>query len=576
MAADFAAELARSSSLQAAHEQSQANLRHDYAEALLNIEKLYKRSNEQVLDAVKTRLQKTKWMDSVPDRHATLEEISTVLMSEQEQARTAHDHSIKKLRDAVDAFSKGMTDMHQESEHMERDHMKDKLQDSRLAAQEEVEIAKRKQGYELGEKMRQMEEKYLEEIERLKALMAEEIEKRDLELEGLKLTLSKQTKELAALKKEYEALKLASAKSEEEIERLRELTKDQETEIADLKLEIQRMAEMRDGFDDIMRKVEERISKILNEARRAVRKAHDVVPQPQEVMDRLDAAEEGPVMKAVHNAVDSLIRDREAALEKMQVLQDKLNKVNEEHARAMADLQRQLEAATKQIEHLRATSGSRMLELEDKISELEARIVTLTEDKLALTVALDGTVKKVNEQHRQIMGTQQEQEKYLTKYRQRIAELEAGVNERKRLELQMVAENRKTSELRHLSRLCTRLLRDKDEKSSELADAISRAQTAATSFTISGAGHTSSPGVPHAESGMFGFSPDPSLLGAIRGVVSSVPSTASTGRRPRTAEGRIGGGRGGGMDPSLRADLAAMGLVDHSARGRQPKTLPAV
>ena len=154
-----------------------------------------------------------------------------------------------------------------------------------------MEIAKRKQGYELGEKMRQMEEKYLAEIERLKALMAEEIEKRDLELEGLKLTLSKQTKELAALKKEYEALKLASAKSEEEIERLRELTKDQETEIADLKLEIQRMAEMRDGFDDIMRKVEERVSKILNEARRAVRKAHDVVPQPQEVMDRLDAAE---------------------------------------------------------------------------------------------------------------------------------------------------------------------------------------------------------------------------------------------------------------------------------------------
>ena len=28
----------------AAHEQSQANLRQDYAEALLNIEKLYKRS----------------------------------------------------------------------------------------------------------------------------------------------------------------------------------------------------------------------------------------------------------------------------------------------------------------------------------------------------------------------------------------------------------------------------------------------------------------------------------------------------------------------------------------------------
>jgi hypothetical protein len=42
-----------------------------------------------------------------------------------------------------------------------------------------------------------------------------------------------------------------------------------------------------------------------------------------------------------------------------------------------------------------------------------------------------------------------------------------------------VAENRKTSELRHLSRLCSRLLSDKDEKSVELADAIGAAQRAA-------------------------------------------------------------------------------------------------
>ena len=131
-----------------------------------------------------------------------------------------------------------------------------------------------------------------------------------------------------------------------------------------------------------------------------------------------------------------------------------------------------------------------------------------------LTTALDRAVQKLHDEHHRITAVQTEQEKYLLKYRARIngafeqcelqadrladiangvlpyfskisafllwvvplgcTELEAGQNERKQLELQMIAENRKTSELRHLSRLCTRLLRDKAEKEGELAEAISQ------------------------------------------------------------------------------------------------------
>ena len=48
-------------------------------------------------------------------------------------------------------------------------------------------------------------------------------------------------------------------------------------------------------------------------------------------------------------------------------------------------------------------------------------------------------VQRLHDEHNRITAVQQEQEKYLLKYRARINELEAGQNERKQLELQVRA-----------------------------------------------------------------------------------------------------------------------------------------
>lgn len=568
------------------HEQMEADLRADYHEAIANVEKLHKKTSADILNGVRSRLRTAKWMKSLGDTSEdVLEEIHMHIVEEQEEVRALHERSVVKLRAAIDAFHEGIAKKHAELSKSAKEQEKDKLLDSRAAASEEVEIAKRKQGYELNEKMRIMEEKYLAEIAELKRLMAEAIDQRDREIEGLKLSLSKQGKELSELRKEHDLLKSTNEKNEEELDMLRKLTKDQESEIMDLRMEIEKMAAMRDGFDELMQKIEDRVQKILNEARRGIRKMHDVVPQPQNVIDALDTMKEGPVMESLHHAINSVLRDRDSALEKLQKLTDRLSRIELEHAQALRDLQRELEKAQAEIDTLKMTSGSKVAALQDRIAELEARVNQLGEDKRALTIALTSNVERVDDEHKAIQGTLKEQEKYLTKYRTRIAQLEAGQNERKRLELQMVAENRKTSELRHLSRLCTRLLRDKDEKSSQLADAISRAQLAATNFTISGGDHSVGAGgggkSAHASTGgIFGFSPDPSMLKP--GTASSIgslglgkqesllldggydvraagSSASSRGGRPRP--GSRGGGGTRAVDDELLRDLSAMGSL---------------
>jgi chromosome segregation ATPase len=560
------------------HERLEADLRKDYHEAISNVEKLHKKTSVDILDGVRSRLKNAKWMRTLGDAsESVLEEIHMHIVEEQEEVRALHERSVVKLRTAIDAFHEGMAQKHKEVSEQAKVAEKDKLLDSRAAAGEEVEIAKRKQGYELNEKMRIMEEKYLAEIAELKRRMAEAIEQRDAEIEGLKLSLSKQGKELAELRKEHDLLKSANEKDREELLMLRKLCKDQESEITDLRMEIEKMAAMRDGFDELMQKIEDRVQKILNEARRGIRKMHDAVAQPQNVMDALDTMKEGPVMEALHHAINSVLRDRDSVLEKVQALNDRLARIEMEHAQALHALRKELEKAQGEIDMLKSSSGSKMAALQDKIAELEARVNQLGEDKRALTVALTSGVERVDDEHKSIQGTLQEQEKYLNKYRTRIAQLEAGQNERKRLELQMVAENRKTSELRHLSRLCTRLLKDKDEKSSELADAISRAQLAATSFTISGGDHSSGGGDnatnPQASSGgIFGFSPDPSMLKP--STASSVGSLASVGMLPgpggRQESALLDGGydvRAAGGAPPSRGGASRRGLASRGGGG---------
>ena len=558
-------------------EKMEADLRADYHEAIGNVEKLHKKTSADILANIRSRLKTAQWMRTLGDSsEAVLEEIHMHIVEEQEEARAMHDRAILKVRAAIDAFHESIAKKHAEITKQAKEAEKDKLLDSRAAASEEVEIAKRKQGYELNEKMRLMEEKYLAEIAELKRLMAEAIDQRDREIEGLKLSLSKQGKDLAELRKEHELLKSANEKYEEELEMLRKLCKDQESEIMDLRMEIEKMAAMRDGFDQLMQQIEDRVQKILNEARRGIRKMHDAVAQPQNVIDALDTMKEGTVMETLHHTINSVLRDRASALERVQTLTDKLARIELEHAQALRDLQRQLEKAQAEIDTLKMTSGSKVAALQDRIAELEARVNSLGEDKRALTIALTNNVERVDDEHKAIQGTLNEQEKYLTKYRQRIAQLEAGQNERKRLELQMVAENRKTSELRHLSRLCTRLLKDKDEKSSELADAISRAQLAAANFTISGGDHTVGGGrgntAQGSTGGIYGFSPDPSMLKP--GTASSIGSLAfgrseslllDGGYDVRAAGGRRPGSRGSAgtrpLDDELLRDLSAMGSL---------------
>ena len=97
----------------------------------------------------------------------------------------------------------------------------------------------------------------------------------------------------------------------------------------------------------------------------------------------------------------------------------------------------------------------------------------------------------------------------------------------------MVAENRKTSELRHLSRLCTALLRDKDEKSNELASAITQAQTAASAFghSITAKGAETSASVLNMFDGPPSHAPRPAmgesvLMGGGGGAVGRRPSSS--------------------------------------------------
>ena len=137
------------------HERMEADLRADYHEAIENVEKLHKKTSADILHGVRTRLKTAKWMAHLGDHsESVLEEIHMHIVEEQEEVRALHERSVVKLRAAIDAFHEGMAQKHVEVQKQAKEAEKDKLLDSRAAASEEVEIAKRKQGDELNEKMR--------------------------------------------------------------------------------------------------------------------------------------------------------------------------------------------------------------------------------------------------------------------------------------------------------------------------------------------------------------------------------------------------------------------------------------
>ena len=110
----------------------------------------------------------------------------------------------------------------------------------------------------------------------------------------------------------------------------------------------------------------------------------------------------------------------------LKALKEQVANADLEHEQAMQELKRHIKRLQGEIDFLKSGSASKISELHDRIAELEKRVEELLEDKRALTVALESQVRRVDDDHRRIQNVMEEQEKYLTKYRTRIAELESG------------------------------------------------------------------------------------------------------------------------------------------------------
>ena len=110
----------------------------------------------------------------------------------------------------------------------------------------------------------------------------------------------------------------------------------------------------------------------------------------------------------------------------LKALKEQVANADLEHEQAMQELKRHIKRLQDEINFLKSGSASKISELHDRIAELEKRVEELLEDKRALTVALESQVRRVDDDHRRIQNVMEEQEKYLTKYRTRIAELESG------------------------------------------------------------------------------------------------------------------------------------------------------
>ena len=464
-------------------EQEGEDLRKHYEEAVTELEDHNKLAGGAVADAVVGAVAKSKWVTALGDAGtAALDDIRAAIEHEQRDGQLGLARVATNLREAIDNFVDGMAKQLHEVQSFTKEANKDAMRVQRAASSKEVDNAMAKQGYELNQEKKEMQEKYEEELARLRAQLKQQKEASDVEIEGLKMALRKKNGEIEELQARYDNLAAECAAFEAELGKLRELCKDQEAEIGELREKLAMLAGLRDDYDQMMANIELRVGSILKEVRKEVHIVHTAVPQSESVMAMLETTKEASVLGALHEAIGTLLSEREAHLKELSGLRDQVANADMQHEKDMAELRRTIKKLQDEIDVLKNGSASKIHELRARIEELEKRVDQLLEDKRALTVALESQVRRVDDDHKRIQLVMQEQEKYLSKYRQRIAELESGQNDRKKLELAMVAENRKTSELRHLSRLCTRLLRDKDEKSSELADAISRAQEAANSF----------------------------------------------------------------------------------------------
>jgi cell division septum initiation protein DivIVA len=94
----------------------------------------------------------------------------------------------------------------------------------------------------------------------------------------------------------------------------------------------------------------------------------------------------------MHDAITSLLTEREEHLSRIETLQAKVDGASAQHELEMRDLRKKIKELQDEIDVLRNGSASKIADLRDRIAELEARVAQLLDDKRALAVALESQV----------------------------------------------------------------------------------------------------------------------------------------------------------------------------------------
>lgn len=374
-------------------EQENENLRRDYEHAVEAVESTQHEVAQTLLSGVVGRLGKSKWVAALGDAGATaLEDIRAAIVFEQQEGSTRTASKVRELRTSVDRFSDGMSKQLRSVQRYIHESNKDALRNQRAASFKEVEQALAKQGYEHKVATKEMQERYEAELAAMRAKLAEMEEKYQVQIEGLKLAIRKKDEEMRELRAVHENLQAEFETLDAEASKMRTLCRDQEEEIAELRLQLTELQGLRDDYDLMVAEINAKVGKILEEVRKAVRRVDEHVAQPAHTMERLPGLGQSAVLQAMHDAITSLLTEREEHLSRIETLQAKVDGASAQHELEMRDLRKKIKELQDEIDVLRNGSASKIADLRDRIAELEARVAQLLDDKRALAVALESQV----------------------------------------------------------------------------------------------------------------------------------------------------------------------------------------
>ena len=260
-------------------EEEGEDLRKKYEEAIEALDEGHHHAAQLLQDNVGKRLAKTKWMIALGDAGSqAVSDIRETIISEQKNASVDEMRQMARLRETVDDFSDGMTKHLRAVQGFSKDQSKDAMRVQRAASSKEVDNALAKQGYDLKQEMKEMEDRYEAELARLRAQMATEREQFESEIEGLKLALRKKGEEVKEWQARYDNLEAEFNAMTVELEKLQELTKHQAQKIEELREELLALQGLRDDYDAMMRNINGKIEEILVEVRSLLTRSQTSCP----------------------------------------------------------------------------------------------------------------------------------------------------------------------------------------------------------------------------------------------------------------------------------------------------------